>query len=56
MCLPAFLFNFPVDCFLEFSCQTHVGLVFWLNCLFWACFSNLLGLFLQINLASLLVA
>ena len=30
----------PIFYFVEFSCQTPAGLVFWLHYLFWACFSN----------------
>jgi len=44
--IPAFLFNFPAD---SFFCwiflQTHVGLVFRLNYLFWAFVSNYLPVF-----------
>jgi len=50
MCLPGFYLVFlPIFYFVEFSCQTHVGLVFRLNYLFWACFSNLLAYFCKIT-------
>jgi len=34
--------------FVKFSCQTHVGLIFLLNYLFWACSSDLLAYFCKI--------
>ena len=41
---------FPADfCFVEFSCQKHVGLVFQLNYIFRACFSKLLAYFCKIT-------
>jgi len=51
ICFPAFIFNFLAGfMFFEFSYRLQVGLVFFpLNCLFWACFTNLFACFYKIT-------
>jgi len=50
ICFPAFYFNFLADfSFFWIFLPTHFGLVFRLNYLFLACFSNLLACFCKIT-------